>query len=161
GGEIDPAEVVLHHEQARTGPLENVRQLARPVPRIDCHDRSPQASGAEKQRQPLDPVDQPQRYAIITPDALTGQPGGALPRQHVELDKADAPFARNERHVLWSCREMTLDQAGDHGTRRHCRGPGPELSCAAEASAIPGNAGRAAGTFLRYPRSREILRAAP
>ncbi len=93
GGKIDRAECGLDHHQPGTGHLEQVRDFRAAVARVDGSDDRAKAGGGEQQRDPFDPVDQPDRDHVPLADALRREPGRGL------LDSLREPRARDRRAV--------------------------------------------------------------
>ncbi len=78
GREIDRAERSFDHHQPGAGNLEQMRDLGAAVARIDGGDDGPQTGGGEQQRDPFDPVDQPDRDHVALADTLRRKPGRGL-----------------------------------------------------------------------------------
>jgi len=81
GGEIDRAERSLDHKQLGAGQFQEVRDFRAAVARIDGGNDRTQPGGGEQQRDPFNPVDQPDRNHIALADTLRREPARGL-RDH-------------------------------------------------------------------------------
>jgi hypothetical protein len=78
----------------------------------------------EQQRQPFDPVHQPDRDPISGPDALGDEPGGGFPREPVEFGIADARLAIDQGRRLRPLREVAVEQCRQRPEMGHGHGSG-------------------------------------
>lgn len=78
GSEIDRAERRLDHQQLGTRQFQEMRDFSTAVTRIDGGNDRTQPGGSEQQRDPFDPVDQPDRDHVALADTLRREPGRGL-----------------------------------------------------------------------------------
>ena len=122
---IDFLERGFDDQHARPGAAQHVFELARPEARVDGDQRRADAGEPEQQRQPLDPVHQPDRNPVAGAHALRGQPSGGLAAKRVEFGVGDAFLDVDAGGRVRALGEMPVEQCrkGQPVAVRHGSGP--------------------------------------